>query len=192
MNKKAIRNLFLLSISLVLFVACDDDESYSDRLNIEQKATNAFLATQRVEMDVPADSVFLTGYDAPYYRIDPDGNVYMQVLDAGDRASDKPRDNQTIYFRFTRYNLISWQANKAFSVYQTNEADMSAQPTFVQYQNFTLPTSSQWGYGLQLPMTFLGAECEVNLVIKSQYGMTDEISYVQPYLFHVRYFHSQI
>ena len=36
------------------------------------------------------------------------------------------------------------------------------------------------------------AECEVNLIVKSQFGWTSEISYVQPFLYHIRYFHSQI
>ena len=69
---------------------------------------------------------------------------------------------------------------------------MSEQPTYFLYKDFTQATSSQWGYGIQLPLNFLGAECEVNLIIKSQFGWTSEISYVQPYLYHIRYFHSQI
>ena len=55
-----------------------------------------------------------------------------------------------------------------------------------------LPSSAQWGYGLQYPLLFLGVECEVNLIIKSQFGFTNEISYVLPFFYHVRYFHSQI
>ena len=39
---------------------------------------------------------------------------------------------------------------------------------------------------------YLGVECEVNLIIKSQFGFTNEISYVLPFFYHVRYFHSQI
>ena len=35
-------------------------------------------------------------------------------------------------------------------------------------------------------------DCEVNLVIKSQYGIASEISNVVPYLYNVRYFKSQI
>ena len=38
----------------------------------------------------------------------------------------------------------------------------------------------------------LGVESEVNLIIKSQYGWTSEISNVQPFLYHVRYFRNQI
>ena len=125
-------------------------------------------------------------------RIDPDGNVYMQVINPGDRKNDRAKKSQTIYFRFTRFNLEEWYSTGVMGASSGNETDMSQTPTSFLYKDFTLATSSQWGYGLQLPLDFLGAECEVNLVIKSQYGWTSEISYVQPYLYHVRYFHSQI
>ena len=73
-----------------------------------------------------------------------------------------------------------------------NENDMNIAPTYFQYGNYSLAVSSQWGYGLQLPLTFLGVDSEVNLVIKSQYGWASEISSVIPYLYHVRYFRNQI
>ena len=41
-------------------------------------------------------------------------------------------------------------------------------------------------------MYYLGIDSEVNLVIKSQYGYTEEISNVTPYLYNVRYFRSKI
>ena len=47
-----------------------------------------------------------------------------------------------------------------------------------------------WGSGIQTPLAFLNLGCEVNLLLKSQYGWNTELSYVQPYLYHVRYFPS--
>ena len=69
---------------------------------------------------------------------------------------------------------------------------MSQAATSFRYQNYTLPSSSQWGSGIQLPLEFLPLGCEVNLVIKSQYGWTSEISNVQPFLYHIRYYKSMI
>ena len=69
---------------------------------------------------------------------------------------------------------------------------MDAQSCSFTYADYSLPSTSQWGYGLQYPLNFLGVECEVNLVIKSQFGFTSEISYVMPFLYHVRYFRSMI
>ena len=78
------------------------------------------------------------------------------------------------------------------TLYSGNENTMDEAPCTFNFKDYTLPSSSQWGYGLQYPLLFLGVGCEVNLVIKSQFGFTNEISYVIPFLYHVRYFHSQI
>jgi len=190
MNKLGLMALLLGTVCVM--ASCGDSESYSDRLNTERQATNAYLRTQRVVNTIPADTVFEVGEDAPFYRIEPEGNVYMQVLNAGDRVNDRAKTSQTIYFRYTRVNLEEWYSSKSWAATSSNENDMSSEPTYFQYKDFTKATSSQWGYGIQLPLNYLGAECEVNLIIKSQFGWTSEISYVQPFHYHVRYFHSQI
>ena len=184
--------LLLGLAALVMLAACNNDQTYADRLNEERNAVNAYLANHRVVMSVPADSVFEVGENAPFYRIDPDGNVYMQVLNAGDRKNDRARTSEPIYFRYSRYNLATWYADGTWSITSGNENTMDAVSCSFNYADYTLPSSSQWGYGLQYPLLFLGVECEVNLVIKSQYGFTNEISLVTPFFYHVRYYHSQI
>ena len=178
--------------ALALLTACSDDQSYADRLNEERNAVNAYLANHRVVMSVPEDSIFEVGPDAPFYRIDVDGNVYMQVLNAGDRVNDRAKTSEPIYFRYARYNLSTWYADGTWTMTSGNENTMDAVSCSFNYADYTLPSSSQWGYGLQYPLLFLGVECEVNLIIKSQYGFTSEISYVTPFFYHVRYYHSMI
>ncbi len=191
--KRLFNNTVLLGLlSILLLSACNNDQTYADRLNEERNAVNAFLANHRVVMSVPEDSIFEVGEDAPYYRLDADGNVYMQVLNAGDRKNDKVKTGETIYFRYSRYSLSTWYADGTWIIYSGNENTMDAASCSFNYADYTLPSSSQWGYGLQYPLLFLGVECEVNLVIKSQYGFTNEISYVMPFFYHVRYYHSQI
>lgn len=192
MRRKNTYCILMGFCALMLLAACNNDESYADRLNAERNAVNAFLANHKVVMSIPKDSVFEVGENAPFYRIDVDGNVYMQVLDAGDRKNDKAKTSEPIYFRYSRYNLATWYADGTWTVYSGNENSMDATSCSFNYADYTLPSSSQWGYGLQFPLVFLGVECEVNLVIKSQYGFTGEISYVTPFFYHVRYFHSQI
>lgn len=190
MNIKSFLLLFAIVFTATL-TSCKDSESYADLLNDERHATNAYLAGCRVVNDIPSDTVFEVGIDAPYYRLDKDGNVYMQVLKAGDRKTDKAKNSEKIYFRYMRYNLNYWY--KYGEMYgEGNENDMKAAPTYFQYGNYTISISSQWGYGIQLPLSFLGVDSEVNLVIKSQYGWASEISSVIPYLYHVRYFRNQI
>ena len=60
--------------------SCNDGKTYAQLLNEENHYVNNFLADQRVIGEVPADTVFETGPDAPYYRLNEDGSLYMQVL----------------------------------------------------------------------------------------------------------------
>ena len=190
MKFKSIFLLLSMTMSIVL-TSCSDRESYAELLNEERHATNAFLSNFRVVNEIPSDTIFEVGPDAPYYRLNPEGNVYMQVLKAGDRKTDKAKNSEKIYFRYMRYNLNYWYKYGEM-VGQGNENDMSFSSTYFNYGNYSLQISAQWGYGIQLPLTFLGVDSEVNLVIKSQYGLASEISSVIPYLYHVRYFRSQI
>jgi hypothetical protein len=185
-------NVLLGLCCLFVLGSCNDDQSYADRLNEERNAVNAYLANHRVVMSIPEDSVFEVGSDAPFYRVDVDGNVYMQVLNAGDRAGDRVKSGEPIYFRYSRYNLATWYADGTWNMTSGNENTMDAVSCSFNYGDYTLPSSAQWGYGLQYPLIFLGVECEVNLIIKSQYGFTSELTYVTPFFYHVRYFHSQI
>lgn len=63
---------------------------------------------------------------------------------------------------------------------------------YFRFGNYSLQSSAQYGSGIQLPLSYLGIDCEVNIVIKSQYGFTSEMTNVVPYLYNVRYFKSQI
>lgn len=189
------KKLAMFAATAMLAVAassCSDEVSYADRLNSERNACNAFLATKRVVNEIPADTIFEVGENAPFYRIDNEGNVYMQVIKSSDRKADKAKVSETIYFRYTRYNIVSWYETGSLIPYDGNATDMSTSSSYFNYSDYTLPASSQWGYGLQMPLNFLGVECEVKLLVKSQYGLTSEISYVMPFLYHVRYFHSKI
>lgn len=188
---KLISKLSLISaiLFMTLCSSCNDGKSYAELLDEENKAVNVFLSDQRVVGYVPADSVFEVGEDAPYYKMDEDGNIYMPVLDAGD-MNDKVESNQLIYFRFMRYNLSEY-AQGIEPEGEGNANSLGYSDSF-RFGNYTLSSSSQYGSGIQLPLSYLGIGCEVNLVIKSQYGFTSEISNVVPYKYHVRYFKSQI
>lgn len=199
---KYILPILLLTFSLA---SCSDKESYSDLLNDENQAVNSFLADYPVIGDVPADSVFISMQDiqaeypdltreealklTPFYRMDADGYVYMQVLNPG--GDTKATKEQLIYFRFTRWNLAYvykyglWEA-------AGNSADLGTNSTSFRFQNTTLQSTTQWGEGIQTPLNYLGLDCEVRMVIKSYLGPTEEVSAVYPYLYTIRYFPSRI
>ncbi len=200
-NKFYIKALYFL-IPL-LFISCDDNESYAELLDKETIAVNNFLANQWVINEIPEDSIFISLLDVakpPYYKMEEDGNIYMQVLNPG-TLSNMAKNDQLIYFRFSRCNIAEydWYSFSQDWVYSGvipegwgNANDFDYKNTEFRFGNYTLPSSSQWGAAIQIPLYYLGIDCEVNLVIRSQYGYTNEISNVVPYLYNVRYFKSQI
>lgn len=175
---------------IALLSSCSSGTSYAEMLNTEDKAVNRFLVNHRIIPYIPADSVFETGPDAPFYQIDSEGAIYMQVLNPG--YGPKVEDDQMVYFRFLRYNLSYYQNTLEGVPSEGNLNNMSDTPTSFRYDNYTLPSSSQWGSGIQMPLRFLPLNCEVNLIVKSQFGWTSEVSYVIPFLYHVCYYKSMI
>ena len=103
---KIARILFVFFTVMMVLSSCDNGKSYADLLKEEDKAVKAFLADKIVINSIPADSVFVTLQDVgnndtlavPYYRLDDDGNVYMQVLDAGIQDDRFEKGNDVIHF----------------------------------------------------------------------------------------------
>ena len=186
MNKK----LFLGAAVLlgVALSACDDSKSYAELLTDEAHAINRFLVNNTVIMDLPENDEFIVGPDAPYYRLDDEGNVYMQIVNPGDKQM-MAKDDELIYFRFTRYNLYDYNMddNKLGEGWG-NAEDLSMGAASFRFGNYSLSSSSQWGSGLQMPLYYVGMESEVNLIIRSQLGLSSEISQVIPYVYNIRYF----
>lgn len=190
--KKIYHNLalaLLMTLSAAAAVSCGDDRSYAKLLNTENANVNRFLADQHVINEVPADSVFEWGADAPYYRLDEDGMLYMQVIDPGTPGNMVKQDEQ-IYFRFTRYNIASYDDGE-FSVSEGNDDVLNGNLSF-RYNNYRVSSSYDFGPGIQKPLSYLPVDCVVNIVIKSQWGMPGEMSYVTPYLYNIRYFRPKI
>lgn len=178
-------------MSLVL-ASCDDSESYSDLLRDEQKVSNWFLAQHRVCNEIPSDSIFETGPDAPYYRMDDDGYVYMQVLKTGDGTF--PSTGDQVYFTFTRYNIETMYSEKSLDVEgEGNQDDFlsSVGNTYFIYNNYSVTSSSQFGSGIQLPVGYLGYNSEVNILLKSYYGFSQENTTCIPFLVNTRYFKAE-
>ncbi len=185
MNLRKILTFAICAAFLWGFSSCKDSKSYAELLNEETKSVNSFLADQNVILDVPADSVFEYGFDAPFYRIDPDGNVFMQVIDPGE--TEKVKDDALVFFRFTRYDLNEYALTGELGTGSGNSENIGLGSASFRFNNFTLSTSSQWGNGLQMPLNFLGFNSRVRIVIKSQFGLSSEISQVIPYLYDIRY-----
>ena len=169
--------------ALAFLASCEDGKSYAELLNEQDRAVNNFLADQRVINYVPADTVFETGPDAPYYRLDDDGTMYMQLLNPGTKGN-KVKTDELIYFRYTRWALAYYADGQLPTGVGNNTSLNSA---WFRYQNFQLASSAQWGSGIQYPLSLLPVDCEVNIIIKASYGPTTELSDVRPYLYRLTY-----
>lgn len=188
-----IYNIMSSAIAVVIAIcmsSCNDGKTYAELLESEDHYVNNFLADNIVFNDIPADTVFVCGKDAPYYRLDEEGELYMQVIDPG-TPGNRVKNDDLIYFRYTRYNLAFYKDGE-FQYGGGNEDDMSLRNTSFRYNNYSLESSSQWGSGIQRPLAFLPVDCQVNIVVKSQYGFTSEMAEVVPYLFKIRYYRPQI
>lgn len=180
---RLFRTIAALAACVLIFASCDDNQSYAELLSKEDQAVNNFLADQIVLLDIPADTVFEVGPNAPYYRIDEDGALYMQVLNAGTEGYRVKNDEQ-IYFRYTRYPLESYKDGK---LPQGTGNNLSLQPMYFRYNNFQLSSSYTYGTGIQAPLALLPIDCEVNLVVKSTVGWQDDQTNVIPYLYRLTY-----
>lgn len=177
-----------LFMGCIAFTSCDEQKSYAELLDEENKAVDKFLATQTVITTIPADSVFIVGEDAPYYQLDEDGYVYMQVLMNGDEGM--ARYNEVIFYRYSRINLLTW-AEGGEQLPSGNDNDLS-NPYSFNFENDATTTSSQYGSGIQLPLNYLQMPCKVNVIIKSKFGSLNDLTSVTPYLYTVRYYRSNI
>lgn len=187
--KNLVKFITLAFVSAIALSSCSDNKTYAELLTDENHYVNCFLADHRVVNSIPADTVFEYGSDAPYYRLDEDGNLYMQVVNPGTKG-EKVKYNDLIYFRFTRYNLAYYD-NGELPTAEGNDEVLGGNLSF-RYGNYEINSSYSYGQGIQTPLMYLPIDAQVNIVIKSQLGMPSEISYVTPYLYSIRYFKPKI
>ncbi len=177
-----------LLLCVIANTSCDETKSYAELLEEETDAVDKYLANYTVINEIPENNNFEVGETAPYYKLDEDGYVYMQVIDKGDAGM--AAYNEVIYFRYSRLNLLTWAAGGDQTV--TGNDSSLASPYSFNFKNTVLSSTTQFGTGIQQPLYYLNKNCRVNLIIKSKVGPTVELSAVTPYLYDVRYFPSNI
>lgn len=192
----SIRNISIFACATIVsagLTSCSDSESYSDLLRDETRAVNWFLARQHVETEIPADSVFVSGEDAPYYKMDEEGHLYMQVINPGS-ATSRAVKGQMVYFLYDAKNILQMEQTGKLDVEGYGNANnlASVGPTSFEFGNTLLSSTTKYGTGIQVPLEYLGYDCEVNLVLKSYVGFAEaNQGTCIPYLMNVRYFKAE-
>lgn len=181
----------LVMAAVGMMASCNEGKSYSDMLRDEEVAVNWYLAQNRVEPRIPEDSVFETGPNAPFYRMDSDGNVYMRVVNRGDMDS-RPAKGETVYFRFMRQNVKYLYEGVTTGAGNSEDMGSSVSSMSLIYGNTVLPSTTQYGEGLQVPLHYLGYDCEVDLVVKSNAGMSADMADCNPFVYKgLKYFKAE-
>jgi hypothetical protein len=186
MKRQIISILSLLAL-LMAVSSCSDSKSYADLLNEENQVVNAFLAQHRVVETWPGVDNCEVGEDAPFYCVDDEGNVYMQVIRKGDGTF--PEKGEHVSFTYLSYDLNYYVVGSDSNVGSGNlNSPGSSASTYFIFDDYTLEQSSQYGTGIQIPVKLLGFGSKVNVVIKSQAGPSAYMSYVIPFLYDIAYY----
>lgn len=169
---------------------CSKSQSYSELLRDEEHAVNWYLSSYNVALELPEnpEDIITTqemGEDAPYYKMDEEGYVYMQVVRAD--FSDPVSEGDLVYFRFSRNSILDLYKGIESNSTGNSEYLPNGTTSFI-YKNTYLSSSTTWGTGIQTPLKYLGYNSEVNLVLKSYYGFLEDQTYCIPYAINVRYF----
>lgn len=187
-------SFFILGLASI---SCSKSQSYSELLREEEKACNWYLANKNVVLEYPENKTDLItsetlksdgvvwGEDAPFYKLDAEGYVYMQVVKAD--YSEMVQNGDLVYFRFLRESIKDLYENVETTPGGNGDYLPNGTTSFV-YKNTYLSSTTTWGTGIQMPLQYLGYNSEVNLVLKSYYGFTDEQTYCIPYIINLKYF----
>lgn len=171
-------------------VSCSKTQSYSELLRDEEKAVNWFLSSKNIYLALPENpkdliSVEQAGEEAPFYKLDADGYVYMQVVRAD--FSEPVDEGDLVYFRFNRQNISVLYQGLDAPIEGNGDYVIGGSTSFI-YKNTYLSSSTTWGTGIQMPLKYMGYNSEVNLVLRSYYGFVDEQSNCIPYYINLKYF----
>lgn len=159
-----------------------------DLKKTEQRAMKKYLSKFDVIDELPTIDNIRVGSVAPFYKLNPEGTVYMQVVKMG--TAPAATNGERSYFRFMRYNLLSYLENGVLPQGQGNANDPTESTTFFEVGS-DKPSTTQWGTAIQMPILLgLPIDSEVNLVVASEAGPTYEISGVIPFLYNIRYYKS--
>lgn len=157
-----------------------------DLKRTERRAMKRYLSKFDVVDALPLIDDIQVGSVAPFYKLNSEGTVYMQVVRKG--TAPAAINGEKIYFRFMRYNLLSYLENGVLPNGEGNGNDPTQGTTFFKLGSED-PATTQWGTAIQMPMLIgLPVDSEVNLVVASEAGITAEISGVTPFLYNIRYF----
>lgn len=182
-NKLYTLLLFVFA-TVVIFTACDEDETYSDKRKREKKQVETFLKKgvtvydadqSQVLLHVPADIKVIseeefyandsvTNVDANEYVLFKKTGVYMQIVRKGPGKKLQEGESTTILNRFTEYNIAadSISCTNKILPYETMEDKMTVVNTggtftasFLSGLMFSIYQSASVPTGWLVPLSYI-------------------------------------
>ena len=182
-NKLYTLLLFVFA-AVVIFTACDEDETYSDKRKREKKQVETFLKKgvtvydadqSQVLLHVPADIKVIseeefyandsvTNVDANEYVLFKKTGVYMQIVRKGPGKKLQEGGSTTILNRFTEYNIAadSISCTNKILPYETMEDKMTVVNTggtftasFLSGLMFSIYQSASVPTGWLVPLSYI-------------------------------------
>jgi hypothetical protein len=172
MKKGALGVVWCILISCILS-SCNNGKSLQEMLQEEQKAIDRFIRDNDLVIlkDYPSDSVFK---ENEYYRT-TDG-LFFQVVDSGNGTRVQPLNQVCV-----RYDYSQSVEN-----YASGDTSKFTFPNVVPYTFVYGVTSTYWISGSEVcqawvePLSYVGENAVVNMIIPSAIGSADNNGTVTP------------
>ena len=162
---------FYLLLIVTLFVtlySCDNTKTPQEYLREEKKAVDRFISRNdiRVLREYPADGVF---QENEYFRT-PDG-LYIHVVDSGNGKRVRPMiDN--VMVRFDHYLDVKKYVSGDTTKYTLNYTGFPIEFRYGIPGSYGSYACNGWA----APLTYVGEEAVVNLIIPSALGASSDNS----------------
>ena len=107
---RKISLLLLALVGIVLFTACNNDETYADQKKKERSAINSYLANEKIKV-ITEDEFYAndstTDVSKNEFVLFESTGVYMQIVRKGCGEAIKDGENTSVLCRFTERNLLT-------------------------------------------------------------------------------------
>ena len=208
---KKLTYLFLFVVSMMLFSACRDQQTYADQKNREHAAINKFLADSAVNV------ISEEQFEAQNYTTDVSKNqfvlfqsngLYLQIVRKGSGQPIKEGEHLRLLCRFTERNLLTDSlqlSNVIYPLYaryvetmdisnksgtMTGSFDKTSSLMYTFYGTTTVPT------GWMAPLRYLNIGrwdkpdseiAKVRIIVPHDIGQSNAVSAVYPCLYDITY-----
>lgn len=182
--RKIIGFIFASIIVTIAFSACNNDETYADKLKNEEKAIDRFIKDRGIVVlnTFPSDTVFA---ENEFYR-DEESGIYVRVINKGNTSNMASKTNpQTqVLFRFYDTELfatedtVKYSNNTQMDPFQFVYGDANT----YNYADYSSDYSKYLflSPGCAFPLEYVGEMGEVSVIVPFANGSSYQQGNYQP------------